>query len=210
MDIYKAIQTRRTIRDFDDKPIEMDIIEKIIGAGLMAPTNDHMRNWEFVVVDDKSVRANILKIIPDTAPMTKERTTEMLDQWGLVDTTQRDMYLNAIPKQQNMLYSSGCLILPFFKYEGSLLQPETLSSLNGFASIWCCIENMLLAAVAEGIFGVTRIPMGNEPRHIKNVIGYPDDYILPCYVGFGYPSKGAFINTQKEVSVKNKIHIDKW
>ena len=28
MDIYTAIQTRRTVRDFDDKPIEMDIIEK--------------------------------------------------------------------------------------------------------------------------------------------------------------------------------------
>jgi Nitroreductase len=210
MDIYTAIQTRRTVRDFDDKPIEMDIIEKIIGAGLKAPTNDHMRSWEFVIVNDKSVRANILKIIPETVPLTKEGTTEMLDLWELTDTVQREMYLNAIPKQQDMLYNSGCLILPFFEYKESLLQPETLSSLNEFASIWCCIENMLLAAVSEGIFGVTRIPMENESQHIKNVIGYPDDYILPCYIGLGYPAKDAIINVQKKTSAKDKIHINKW
>jgi len=210
MDIYTAIQTRRTVRDFDDKPIEMDIIEKIIDAGLKAPTNDHMRSWEFVIVNDKSVRANILKIIPETVPLTKEGTTEMLDLWELTDTVQREMYLNAIPKQQDMLYNSGCLILPFFEYKESLLQPETLSSLNEFASIWCCIENMLLAAVSEGIFGVTRIPMENESQHIKNVIGYPDDYILPCYIGLGYPAKDAIINVQKKTSAKDKIHINKW
>jgi len=48
MDIYTAINTRRTIRDFDGNLIEMGVVEKIIGAGSKAPTNDHMRNWELV------------------------------------------------------------------------------------------------------------------------------------------------------------------
>lgn len=47
------------------------------------------------------------------------------------------------------------------------MQPTSLSSLNEFASIWCCIENILLAAASEGIFGVTRIPMKEELEHIK-------------------------------------------
>ena len=210
MNVYTAIKTRRTIRDFEDKPIEMKIIEKIIDAGLRAPTNDHMRNWEFVIVNDKNIRADILKIIPETTPLTKEGADELLNEWGLIDAVQRNMYLDAVPKQQAMLYNSGCLILPFFKCNEPLLQPKTLSSLNEFASIWCCIENMLLAATAEGVFGVTRIPLGNEPQYIKNVVGYPNDYILPCYIGLGYPAKDTFINIQKEVSVKDKIHIDKW
>lgn len=210
MDIYTAINTRRTIRDFEDRPIEMGIIEKIIDAGLKAPTNDHMRDWEFVLVYDKSVRGDILRIIPETTPLTKTGTDEMLNAWGMTDIVQRNMYLDAVPKQQAMLYNAGCLILPFFRHNGSLLQPKTLSSLNGFASIWCCIENMLLAAAAEGIFGVTRIPQGEEPQHIKSVIYYPDDYVLPCYIGLGYPSKDAIINCQKEVSAKEKIHTDKW
>jgi len=210
MDIYTAIQTRRTIRDFEDKPIGMDIIERIIDAGLKAPTNDHMRSWEFVIVNDKTIRAEVLRIIPETTPLSKAGTNDLLDTWGMTDTIQRDMYLDAIPKQQAMLYNSGCLILPFFRCTEPLLEPETLSSLNEFASIWCCIENMLLAATAEGVFGVTRIPMEQEPPHIKKVIGYPDDYILPCYIGFGYPLKGVAHSIQKKVSAKDKIHINKW
>lgn len=45
MDMYTAIHTRRTIRDFQDRTIDVDIIERIIAGGLQAPTNDHMRHW---------------------------------------------------------------------------------------------------------------------------------------------------------------------
>lgn len=71
---------------------------------------------------------------------------------------QRGTYIDAIPKQYKMLSTSACLIIPCFRNHGPLLKPENLSALNSFASIWCCIENMLIAAVSEGIYGVTRIP----------------------------------------------------
>ena len=211
MDVYTAINTRRTIRDFDDRPIEMSVIEKIIDAGLKAPSNDHMRKWEFVIVNDKKVRAELLGIIPGILPSTNTKVHTMLDSWGLTDIDQRNMLLDSVPKQYTMLYNAGCLILPFFYHKGALLQPKTLVSLAGLSSIWCCIENMLLASAAEGIFGVTRIPQTEkEQPHIKNVIQLPDDYVLPCYIGLGYPKKDAVINVQKKVSVKDKIHIDKW
>jgi len=206
MGIYEAINTRRTVRDFEDRQIDMAIIEKIIGAGLKAPTNDHMRDWEFVVVN-KSKRAEILNILPKT--YAKSEVSEWLDSWS-EDNIQREMYLDAVPKQYAMLYNAGCLILPFFREDGTLLQPQSLSSLNSFASIWCCIENILLAAAAEGIFGVTRIPMEDEIQHIKNVINHPDDYVMPCYIALGYPSANATAPKQKEISVKNKIHMDIW
>jgi len=206
MNIYDAINARKTIRDFEDKQIDMTIIEKIIDAGLKAPTNDHMRSWEFVIVS-KDKRAELLDILPRT--YLESEVSEWLDTWS-EDNVQRDMYLDGVPKQYSMLYNAGCLILPFFRKDGSLLQPESLSSLNCFASIWCCIENILLAATAEGIFGVTRIPMENETQHIKSVIGHPDDYIMPCYIALGYPSKNATMPKQKDVSAKEKIHMDIW
>ena len=210
MDIYTAIETRRTIRDFEDRRVEPDVIEKIIDAGLKAPTNDHMRNWEFVIIQDKRVRAELLRIIPEGYPTSAREVEKMLDTWGLTDGVQRNMYLDSVPKQYAMLYNAGCLILPFFKTSRDILKPETLISLAPLASIWLCVENMLLAAAAEGIFGVTKVPVGNEPQHIKNVLRHPDDYVLPCYVGLGYPAKDAVINAQKEVSAKAKIHMDKW
>jgi len=208
MDIYEAIKTRRTIRDFEDRPVGMNTIEKIIGAGLSAPTNDHMRRWEFVVVNDRNTRAEILRAV--TKMTSPSAVNGWLDSWGAADEDQRAMYVEAVPKQYAMLYRAGCLVLPFFRHEGSLLQPESLSSLNGFASIWCCIENILLAAAAEGIFGVTRIPMGGESRHVRQALGCPEGYVMPCYLALGYPSKDAVLNRQKEISVKDRLHMDRW
>lgn len=206
MTVYEIIEKRRTIRDFEDRPIDPDIIERIIGAGLKAPSNDHMRSWEFIVIHDKQQRARIISKIPKT--LSAKRVDFIMDSWQLNDMCQRHMYKDAIPKQYAMLLSAGCLILPLFKQEHPLLEPKTLSDLNAFASIWCCIENMLLAATAEGLAGVMRIPLGNEPEHVREAVGHPKNYRLPCYLALGYPaSKGS---RQHEIDVRGRIHQDFW
>lgn len=43
---------------------EIEIIEKIIKAGLQAPTNDHMRDWHYIVIRDKNKAKKLLDIIP--------------------------------------------------------------------------------------------------------------------------------------------------
>jgi len=210
MNVYEAINTRRMVREFEDRQIDMAIVEKIISAGLKAPSHDHMSSWEFVIVS-KDKRAEVLKFIPEN--YTREFAGEVIDSWGLTDELQREMYLDGIPKQYAMLYNAGCLILPFFRCDGEVLKPDMLSSLfslNDFASMWCCLENILLAATAEGIFGITKIPANGEEAHIKNVTGHPADYIMPCYIALGYPAKNAVVPKRKEVSVKDRIHIDIW
>ena len=44
MDFYTTVERRRTIRDFSNKKVDRKIIERIISAGLMAPSNDHLRS----------------------------------------------------------------------------------------------------------------------------------------------------------------------
>ena len=207
MNVYEAIKTRRTIREFEDKPVGMRIIEQIIDAGLKAPTNNHLRQWEFVIVDDKEKRAEVLRVENMTS---RDECEKMLDGFGMTDEVQRNMYHEAMPRQFSMLYSAGCLILPFFKAREPLLQPSSLSSLNEFASIWCCIENMLLAAASEGIMGVTRIPMAEESEHIEAVIGHPENYVMPCYIALGYPANNASLPKQKIIHAKDRIHINSW
>ena len=136
MDIYTAINSRRTVRDFEDRPIKSEIIERLLDAGLKAPTNDHMRSWEFVIVNDKDIRLKLLEGIKTSVPGTDSEIIKDVESWGMTDKQQKDMYLDAMPKQQSMIYNSSSLILPFFRQENPLLQPKTLSSLNGFASIW--------------------------------------------------------------------------
>lgn len=207
MELYEAIEKRRTIRDFEDKPIEEDIIKRILSAGLKAPTNNHLREWEFVIVNDKKERSRILNLEDMTS---HDECEKMLDGFGMTDSDQRGMYHIAMPRQFSMLYNSGCLILPFFKLREPLMNPSCLSSLNEFASIWCCIENILLAAAAEGILGVTRIPMTEELEHIKKTVNHPDNYAMPCYIALGYPGKNAKLPVQKEIKVEDRMHINHW
>jgi nitroreductase len=208
MDTFEAISARQTIRDFSSKEIPEEIITKILEAGLKAPTNDHLRQWEFILVQDPDKRLELVKNIH--APETTEGATNIVNQWGLVEPSQRECYIDAIPKQHSMLLKAGVLILPCFYSPGNLLKPESLSSLNCLASIWCCIENILLAAASEGIFGVTRIPFENERKGFGKILNIPAGYEVPCYLALGYPAEGAARIRQFEVSAAQKIHNNGW
>ena len=208
MDVYEAISRRQTIRDFEDKEIPLDIIRKLLDAGLKAPTNDHLRRWEFIIVQDQAKREALVRSIH--APKTTKGSTKIVDDWGLTEPSQREVYIVSIPKQHSMILRAGCLIIPCFYTTGPLLKPETLSSLNHFASIWCCIENILIAAAAEGIFGVTRIPFEVERKTLRRVLNIPDGYEVPCYLVLGYPAQTARRITQFEVRVEEKIHVNAW
>lgn len=207
MDIYKAIYARRTVRDFKDMTIDTEIVGKIIDAGMQAPSNNHMREWEFIVINDKPARLEIAGKVNDSK--SEEDAVRTIDNWGLTDEYQRNMYIDAIPKQYVMLLNAGCVIIPCFR-QSDLLKPRNLSSLNPFASIWCCIENILLAAVDEGIYGVTRIPSDEEAAYLKKVLNVPVDYEIPCYIALGYPNVDVNKIPQHSFNVEGKIHLNKW
>ncbi|MEI3254663.1 MAG: nitroreductase family protein [Candidatus Gastranaerophilaceae bacterium] len=80
MDIYEAIEKRRTVRDFEDKSIDPKIIKKILSAGLKAPTNNHLREWEFVIVNDKKERSRVLNLEDMTSYDDCEK---MMDGFGM-------------------------------------------------------------------------------------------------------------------------------
>lgn len=87
-----------------------------------------------------------------------------------------------------------------------LLKPIELSSLNYFASAWCAVENMLLAATAEGLGTVFHIPVGDEADRIKEIVGVPEGYEPTCLLTMGYPKENAFLPKQKEINPEDRIH----
>jgi nitroreductase len=208
MEFYEVVKARKTIRDFSDKKVDKKTIEKILSAGLMAPTNDHLRNWEFVVITEKEVIEKIIKPIPKT--MSEKRVDFIINSWRINAPLQSETYKNAIPKQYKMLIESECLILPFFKQKPPLLKPKNLNALNGFASIWCCIENILLAVTAEKLGCALRIPFDKETENISEVLKHPKDYFMPCYLAIGYPLPKTKNPVQIKHKIKDKVHYNKW
>jgi hypothetical protein len=69
-----------------------------------------------------------------------------------------------------------------------------------------CIENVLLAMTAEGVYGVTRVP--RETSSLKRVLGVPDGYDVAAVIPIDYPED--YFLEQKAVSLKEKLHYDKW
>ena len=65
MDFYEVLEKRRTYRDFSDREVSDEVLKRVIGSAFKAPTNDHLRQLEFVVVRG---RENIAKVI---APLAK-------------------------------------------------------------------------------------------------------------------------------------------
>lgn len=57
MDLMELLLTRRSIRRYTDEPIPEEKLEKILEAGLLAPSGRNRLPWEFVVVRDKQTLA---------------------------------------------------------------------------------------------------------------------------------------------------------
>ena len=49
----RSILARRSYKKFDDKPIDDDVLETIITAGLYAPTGMNKQPWHFTVIKSK-------------------------------------------------------------------------------------------------------------------------------------------------------------
>lgn len=74
MDFYQVLEKRRTIRDFSNKEVTDEVLVKVLSAAFKAPTNDHLRQFEFIVVRGQE---NITRLIAPVAENTK--TSNKLD-----------------------------------------------------------------------------------------------------------------------------------
>jgi nitroreductase len=207
MDVYEAMRARRTIRAFEPRPVARDALIRALEAGAAAPSNDHMRRWDFVLVSSMERRVELLGKIGDA--WSESRIAEWLGGWA-DDERQRAVYFDAVPIQRKMLLEAPVLVVPVYEESGDVLRPESLGSLNAFASIWCCIENILVAAAAEGLAHTLRIPFEAERPHIKQVLGLPEGKEVPCYLGLGYPAAGARRHEPISRPIESRLHSDSW
>lgn len=206
MDLYEAIYNRRVVRDFKDEVVPDEVLKRIIDAGLKAPTHDHLRNWEFVILNGKEDKERALQFIKKGT----EPQLEILKQTLVNGTPQQKMYAVAMPRQYSMLMNASHVIMPFFKSNSGVLNPSCVSSLNPISSIWCVIENIFLAATAEGLACSMRIPVGIEGENARKAVNAPENYLLPCYIGLGYPADDKPEIEQVKYKAEDKMHFGRW
>ena len=205
MDFYEAAYARRSVRDFTDEPIPRETLERIIGAAYQAPANDHFRDWHFIIVTDPDAKREMLAGVP------QDLTAADADRMDFIsDPVQRESYRFAVPKQYRMLAGAAAVIVPLMKKKVDILHPACLSDLNCFASVWCSIENLWLAAAAEGFGCNLRIPLGDEEAVARKALGFPEGYMIPCFIGVGRPAPDAARTKQISVDPEKQLHWQKF
>ena len=199
MEFYEVINRRRSIRQFEDREISREILVRILDAGLKAPSSNHQRRWKLVTLTDKAVIMDLAKFIrpyPCRIQVPK--------------TPQQEMFQIAYPRQRTMIEEASCVILPYFKQKYPLSNDKNGYGLMDYGAAWALVENMLLAATAEGLGSVVHIPVKKEPEQIKEFLKIPDGYYLPALVILGYPAKDALLPSQVQATVENRVRWNKW
>lgn len=199
MEFYEAINTRRSIRQFEDKEIPREVLERILDAGLKAPSSNHQRRWELMTLTDKAIIHDLAQIVrPYPCRITEPKTP------------QQEMFKIAYPRQRSMIEECACVVLPFFKQKYPMTEDKNGYGLMDYGATWALVENMLLAATAEGLGSVVHIPVKKEPEQIKAFLKIPDGWYLPTLVILGYTSPNAEVPSQVKATVENKVHWNKW
>jgi len=64
MDTLTCIRTRREIRDYEDKPLPPETLQRILEAGRFAPSSKNSQPWHFIVVRDNQTLRKISDLTP--------------------------------------------------------------------------------------------------------------------------------------------------
>ena len=64
MEAYESLLTRRSIRQFEDKPIDDDTLKAILDAAMNAPSAHSRRPWEFILIHEKKLLEAIAHLNP--------------------------------------------------------------------------------------------------------------------------------------------------
>ena len=207
MELYEAIYKRRTVRKFLEKEVDFDAVKRILEAGNRAPTWNHNRNWSYIVLRTEEEKAYAFEHAKKIAE--KFDAEKYLNAPRPYPTTlAQKMYAYAMPRQYTMLKDAPYVIIPVFKSKE--LNGEYVSKLNPFSTIWCVIENIFLAATAEGMACSMRIPLNEEHDIVKAKLKVPPTYMIPAFSGICYADPNEKELEQNVANLEKQLHFGKW
>ena len=207
MEFYEAVGERRTTRQFLKKDVDFDAVKRILAAGNKAPTWDHNRNWRYIILRTDEEKEYAFAEAKKTAErFNAEKYLNMPRAYPI--TLGQKMYGYAVPRQFTMLQEAPYVVIPLFKAKE--LSGDGVSRLNPFATIWCVIENIFLAAAAEGLSCSMRIPLDKEHDAVKTRLKVPPTYRIPAFIGIGYADPAEPRLEQNCPDLEQQMRFGRW
>jgi len=71
VDFFEVIKQRKSVREYSDKKVEKELIERVVDAARVAATARNEQPWEFIVTYDKNILKKICNMCPN-GPFIKD------------------------------------------------------------------------------------------------------------------------------------------
>ncbi len=171
MDFTELLEQRRSVRDYEDKQVPLELIEEIINDATKAPNAGNMQLWRFVVVNDKSYMkkisdANIKGFLADL-------DSNPNSNWKGYEAQFRQEDFNIFFSAPSLVYIVGTRKMQTIKQDCALAGAYfMLAAANrGLGTCW----------VAQGAF--------IEDKEILAELAIPENYDIVAPIIIGYPKQ---------------------
>ncbi len=198
-DFYEMMRKRRTVRDFDTRPVPREIIEKCLLTAGTAPNGANMQPWQFVVVSSATIKAKIRHAAEEVEREFYQNRAP--DYWLEA--------LNPLGTDENKphLEDAPYLIVVFSKQfsvaeDGSRHHNYYISESVGIAM------GFLIAAIHNaGLASLTHTP--KPMSFLRELLGRPKSETPVLILAVGYPKKEALVpNITKKPLEEIAIFMD--
>ncbi|MDR3686318.1 MAG: nitroreductase family protein [Coriobacteriia bacterium] len=172
MELTDAISKRHSTRDFLEDDVPREMLERLVSAGSMAPSSLNEQPWRFFVATGET-RARLGKLIAQATI----HLSEYMDVLG------PNRYEDAVHWYSSLGQAPALIAV------ASPFTEDALAKLNRHLSVGAAIENVLLAAVDEGL-GACNITFSHWVEdEIAELLGLPDDWDVLTVVAIGWPGE---------------------
>ncbi len=157
--VYRAIYERRDMRHFVRGPVDPAVLQRLLDAAHHAPSVGYMQPWRIARITDSSLRM----ALHDAVERERLQTADALGK-------RRDEFMKL--KVEGMLDCGELLVMALMDgREKHIFGRRTLPEMD-LASVSCAIQNMWLAARAEGI-GVGWVSLFDADE-VRTLLRMPD------------------------------------
>lgn len=177
--VYKAIFSRRDVRTkFLNKKIPGNILARILNAAHHAPSVGFSQPWDFILVSDTKIREKIKRSFVEEF----QKSVRMLES----DQVRQRKYTSL--KLEGILESSINICITYDPERfGPFVLGRTSISETGVYSVCCAIQNLWLAARAEGL-GMGWVSIVSNVK-IREILEIPEHVSPIAYLCLGYVSE---------------------
>ncbi len=212
MQTLQAIKNRKCVREFLDKPINKETLEKLFDTVRWTPSSKNTQPWKIAIVSGKKKKELMNKILSacdnrepprmeydydGSNPLDgelKERAVKCgHDLYNSLGIAREDKERRIEQWKKNYLSFDSPSAIFIFKH------PNT--GISGYMDCGILIQSILLAAVDLGLATCPQASLGHYPDIVKKELQGFDDYTLLCGIAIGYEDINAAVNnyrTQRE------------